>query len=84
MEKNEVVNNLFEIETRSGEKINLTFNVVKTLFANGENITELEFRNFFQICKLRQIKQLLKGWSLLREMYSACFFSLCLIIRTCL
>ena len=52
MEKNEVVNNLFEIETRSGEKINLTFNVVKTLFANGENITELEFRNFFQICKV--------------------------------
>ena len=52
MEKNEVVNNLFEIETRSGEKINLTFNVVKTLFAGGENITELEFRNFFQICKV--------------------------------
>lgn len=52
MDKNEVVNNLFEIETRSGEKINLTFNVVKTLFAGGENITELEFRNFFQICKV--------------------------------
>ena len=60
MEKNEVVNNLFEIETRSGEKINLTFNVVKTLFAGGENITELEFRNFFQICKVYKANPYIK------------------------
>lgn len=60
MEKNEVLTNQYEIETRSGEKINLTFDVVRSLFANGENISQLEFRNFFQLCKVYKANPYIK------------------------
>lgn len=60
MEKNEVLSNQYEIETRSGEKINLTFEVVKSLFANGADISQFEFRNFFQLCKVYKANPYIK------------------------